>query len=78
MDDVTQLLEQDHRTVESLFADYDDVQDATTLEQICQELRSIRPSRRRSSTPAWPNSISDLEQHAEEEHAEAKDLIAQI
>ena len=76
--DVTQLLEQDHRKVEGLFADYDDRQEATTLEQICRELEVHTTIEEEIVYPRLAELDRDLEQHAVEEHAEAKDLVAQI
>jgi len=76
--DVTQLLEQDHRTVEGLFADYDERHDADTLEQICAELEVHTTVEEEIVYPRLAELDQELARHAEEEHAEAKDLIAQI
>ena len=75
--DVTDLLQKDHRTVESLFSQYKSTQDDATAEQICQELER----RTVEETIVYPRLAEidpELEQHAEEEHATAKQLIAQI
>jgi hemerythrin superfamily protein len=76
--DVTHLLEQDHRKVDGLFADYDERQDADTLEQICSELEVHTTIEEEIVYPRLAELDQELARHAEEEHAEAKDLIAQI
>jgi iron-sulfur cluster repair protein YtfE (RIC family) len=76
--DVTELLQQDHRTVEGLFSQYRATQDDATVEQICQELERHTTVEEEIVYPRLAEIDPELEQHAEEEHATAKELIAQI
>lgn len=76
--DVTQLLEQDHRQVENLFSSFDSSQDDATLRQICQELDIHTTLEEEIVYPRLAELDREMEAHAEQEHAEAKDLIAQI
>jgi hemerythrin superfamily protein len=76
--DVTELLQQDHRKVEGLFDQYKSTQDDATVEQICQELERHTTVEEEIVYPRLAQIDSDLEQHAEEEHATAKDLIARL
>jgi hemerythrin superfamily protein len=76
--DVTQLLEQDHRKVEELFTTYDEGQDEGVLATICDELEVHTAIEEELVYPRLAQLDSELEQHAEQEHAEAKQLIAQI
>jgi hemerythrin superfamily protein len=76
--DATQLLEQDHRKVESLFTEYDQEQDGGTLSQICEELEIHATVEEEIVYPRLGALDQAMEQHAEEEHAQAKELIAQI
>jgi hemerythrin superfamily protein len=76
--DVTELLQQDHRTVEGLFSQYRATQDDATVEQICQELERHTTVEEEIVYPRLAEIDPELEQHAEEEHATAKELIAQV
>jgi len=76
--DVTQLLEQDHRKVEGLFAQYDEHHDEAVLAQICDELEIHSTIEEELVYPRLAELDRELERQAVEEHAEAKDLIAQI
>jgi hemerythrin superfamily protein len=76
--DVTELLQQDHRTVEGLFSQYKSTQDDAIVEQICQELERHAAVDEAIVYPRLAEIDPELEQHAEEEHATAKQLIAQI
>jgi hemerythrin superfamily protein len=76
--DVTELLQQDHRTVEGLFGQYKSTQDAATADQICQELERHATVEEEIVYPRLAEIDPELEQHAEEEHATAKELIAKI
>ena len=76
--DVTQLLEQDHQKVEGLFADYNERQEARPWSRSAGSSRSTPTIEEEIVYPRLAELDRDLEQHAEEEHAEAKDLIAQI
>jgi len=76
--DVTELLQHDHRTVEGLFSQYKSTQDDAIVEQICQELERHATVEEEIVYPRLAEIDPELEQHAEEEHATAKELIAQI
>jgi hemerythrin superfamily protein len=76
--DVTQLLEQDHRAVEKLFGQYDESGDQSTLVRICQELKVHTVVEEEIVYPRLAQLDRQMEEHAAEEHAEAKELIAQI
>jgi hemerythrin superfamily protein len=76
--DVIQLLEQDHRKVEELFSRYQSTLDKLTAEQICQELEVHTTVEEEIVYPRLAEIDPALEQHAEDEHRKAKDLIAQI
>ena len=76
--DVTELLEQDHRKVESLFAEYESGQSEDVLARICDELEVHTTLEEELVYPRLAELDHDLEQHAESEHEEAKLLIDQI
>jgi hemerythrin superfamily protein len=76
--DVTELLQQDHRKVEELFTEYKSTKDDATVEQICQELERHTAVEEAIVYPRLAEFEPELEQHAEEEHATAKELIARI
>jgi hemerythrin superfamily protein len=76
--DVTELLQQDHRKVEGLFDQYKRTQDDATVEQICQELERHTTLEEEIVYPRLAEIDADLEQQAEDEHAKAKDLIAEL
>jgi hemerythrin superfamily protein len=76
--DVTALLEQDHRKVESLFTEYESGQSEDVLSQICDELEVHTTLEEELVYPRLAELDRDLEQHAEAEHDAAKLLIDQI
>ena len=76
--DVIELLQQDHRKVEGLFNDYQSTQDDDTVEQICRELEMHTTVEEEIVYPRLAEIDPELEQHAEEEHDKAKELIDQI
>jgi hemerythrin superfamily protein len=76
--DVTRLLEQDHRKVEGLFAEYDADRGPDTLVQICQELEIHTAVEEEIVYPRLAQLDRAMEEHAEKEHAEAKELITKI
>jgi hemerythrin superfamily protein len=76
--DVTELLQQDHRKVEGLFSNYQATQDDATVEQICRELEMHTTLEEEIVYPRLAEVDAELEQHAEEEHDNAKELIDQI
>jgi hemerythrin superfamily protein len=76
--DVIELLQQDHRKVEGLFNDYQSSKDDETAEQICRELEMHTTVEEEIVYPRLTEIDAELEQHAEEEHDKAKELIDQI
>jgi hemerythrin superfamily protein len=78
MADVTELLTQDHRKVEQLFQQYQQSKDQSTLRQICQELQVHTQVEEEIVYPRLAQIDRPLEQHAEDEHRQAKQLIEQI
>jgi hemerythrin superfamily protein len=76
--DVIELLQQDHRKVEGLFNDYQSSKDDETAEQICRELEMHTTVEEEIVYPRLAEIDAELEQHAEEEHDKAKELIDQI
>jgi hemerythrin superfamily protein len=76
--DVIELLQQDHRNVEGLFSDYQSSKDDETAEQICRELEMHTTVEEEIVYPRLAEIDAELEQHAEEEHDKAKELIDQI
>jgi hemerythrin superfamily protein len=81
MPDPISLLEQDHRKVEALFADWQRTKDAAIAEQICTELTIHATVEEQAVYPVLAQDVpkgEELEEEAEQEHGEAKDLIAKI
>jgi hemerythrin superfamily protein len=78
MPDVTQLLTQDHRAVEQLFEHYEQSQDASTLEKICHELQIHTSVEEELVYPQLARIDRPLEEHSEDEHKQAKQLIGDI
>jgi hemerythrin superfamily protein len=78
MPDVTELLMQDHRTVEDLFSEYEQDEDANVLDQICRALEVHTTVEEEVVYPRLAALDAELEREAQKEHAQAKDLIAQI
>ena len=78
MPDVTKILEQDHRTVEELFAQFEDRGDPRIAEQICDEL-TVHAAVEEEGVYPWLHEIDpDADHEARREHDEAKALIRQI
>ena len=81
MPDPIEMLEQDHRRVETLYAQWQQSKDRTVAQQICLELTVHALVEEQSVYPVLAESVpqgEELEEEAEQEHAEAKELIAQI
>ncbi|HEX7166445.1 MAG TPA: hemerythrin domain-containing protein [Acidimicrobiales bacterium] len=78
MPDVTELLSQDHRTVEQLFAQFESTKDYAIAQKICEELTVHATVEEEIVYPQLQKIDAELEKHAEEEHDEAKTLIAKI
>ena len=81
MPNVINLLKQDHRTVEKLFADFQESQDRSVVEQICNELDEHTRLEEEIVYPPLRSDVPDgqgMAEHAEEEHKEARQLIGRI
>ena len=78
MPNVIELLNQDHREVEQLFAQFESTQDFDIALQICEELTAHAAVEEEIVYPVLERIDPEIEQEAEEEHAEAKELIARI
>ena len=78
MPEVTRLLSQDHRKVEQLFEQFEATQDQAIAIEICQELTIHTQLEEQILYPRLERVDRDLEQEAEREHAQAKQLIARV
>ena len=81
MPSVIDLLKQDHRTVEQLFAQFESSQDAAAAEEICAEIEVHAQAEEQVVYPALREQVSGGQQmadHAEKEHAEARQIIGRI
>jgi hypothetical protein len=78
MPDVIALIEHDHREVERMFAQFEMTGSYDVALQICDELTAHSEAEEAVVYPVLKRLDSELEQHAEEEHAEAKLLISKI
>ena len=81
MPNVIDLLKQDHRTVEQLFTQFESSKDAAAAEEICAEIEVHAQAEEQVVYPALREQVSGGQQmadHAEKEHAEARQLIGRI
>lgn len=78
MPNVLDLLNHDHREVEGLFARFESAHDHRIALQICQELTIHTQVEEEIVYPVLERLDRRLEQEAEAEHDEAKQLIARI
>ena len=78
MPNVIELLNHDHREVEQLFAQFESTQDFDIALQICEELTVHATVEEEIVYPVLERIDAEVEHEAEEEHAEAKELIARI
>jgi hemerythrin superfamily protein len=81
MPDPIAMLEQDHRKVESLFADWQQSKAAAVAAQICMEFTVHAAIEEQSIYPVLARDVPEgeaLEEEAEQDLVEAKQLIAQI
>ncbi len=81
MPDVTQLIEQDHREVEDMFAKFKSTGDAAISSQICDELDQHAEAEERAVYPAIEAELPDgksMVEEAVDEHKEARQLIGRI
>jgi hypothetical protein len=79
-DDVVDKIEHDHREVEDLFAEYEQTRDTAIALKICEELELHTAAEEAEVYPVIAEEIgeSEMVEHAEKEHDEAKRLISQI
>ena len=78
MPNVIELLNTDHREVEDLFAQFESTQDHSIALKICNELTVHATVEEEIVYPVLASIDRSVEQEAEHEHAEAKQLIARI
>ena len=78
MPNVIELLNQDHRKVERLFAQFESTQDFDLALEICEELTVHATVEEEVVYPVLERVDAEIEREAEQEHAEAKALIARI
>ena len=78
MPNVLDLLNHDHREVEQLFAQFESTQDLEIALQICKELTVHTAVEEEIVYPVLADINAEVEQEAEDEHDEAKELIARI
>ena len=81
MANALEILKQDHRTVEGLFTQFESSQERSVAEQICEELDTHTKIEEQIVYPVLRSDVSGGEgmaEHAEGEHAEARQLIGRI
>ncbi len=81
MPDPIEMLMQDHREVEQLFAQYQQSKDPAVVERICTELTVHAAAEEKVIYPALGADVTGgkgMRQHAEKEHQEVKDAIFEI
>jgi hypothetical protein len=78
MPNVIHLLNTDHREVEELFAEFESTQDPSIALKICDELTVHATVEEEIVYPVLAQIDREVEQEAEDEHDDAKRLIARI
>lgn len=81
MPDVVDLIEQDHREVEQLFAAFESSKDRAVAEKICGELDKHTAAEEAEVYPVIEGEVSDGKKLADEalnEHKEARQMIGRI
>jgi hemerythrin-like domain-containing protein len=79
MPNAIELLEQDHRAVEQLFTEFASSLDRGVAKRICDELTIHAEVEEQVVYPVLSREVSaEKAEEAEEEHAEASELIAQL
>ncbi|HZW42239.1 MAG TPA: hemerythrin domain-containing protein [Agromyces sp.] len=81
MPNIVDLLKQDHRGVKDLFAKFENTQESSIADEICEELELHTAAEEQFVYPALREGVSGgdaLADKAEHEHAEAKQLIGRI
>ena len=78
-DDVVAKIEHDHREAEELFTEYERSRDRDLALKICDELEIHTAAEESEVYPVIADAVDDaMVEHAEDEHDEARGLIAQI
>lgn len=79
MTDVTKLIEQDHREVEGLFAQFKTSPSKDLAMQICTELDAHADAEEKVFYPVVRDEVDrKLAEEGEEEHGEARQLIGRV
>ena len=81
MANVVELIEQDHRTVEQLFARFEASNDAAIAEQICDELTKHTRAEETAVYPVFAQRLNEGKEEiseAETEHEAARQLIGRV
>jgi hemerythrin superfamily protein len=81
MPDVVELIEQDHREVEALFAEFERSGDADIASKICEELDVHADAEEQVVYPVIASDVpggEEMVKEAEGEHKEARQLIGRI
>jgi iron-sulfur cluster repair protein YtfE (RIC family) len=81
MPNVIELIEQDHREVEDLFAKFSSTHDAAVASQICDELDRHATAEEKAVYPVFGDEVpgaAKLVEDGAEEHSEARQLIGRI
>lgn len=81
MADAVTMLEQDHRKVEKLFAQYQNTRDPSVVQQICTELKVHTTIEEEVVYPVVAKELPEgkqLDQEARKEHQEVEDAIKEI
>jgi iron-sulfur cluster repair protein YtfE (RIC family) len=81
MPNVIELLKQDHREVEELFSQFENTNDKAVLEKICEELDLHTKVEEEAVYPPLRSEVQGgpaMAEHAEKEHAEARQLIGRV
>ena len=81
MADVVELIEQDHRAVEQLFAQFEASKDAAIAERICDKLTTHTRTEESAVYPVFRDRLSNGKEmigEAETEHDEARQLIGRV
>jgi iron-sulfur cluster repair protein YtfE (RIC family) len=81
MPNVVELIEQDHREVEQLFAEFQSSDNPSVAARICDELTKHTFGEEQTVYPIVAKRVDDgksIAQEAEREHKEARQLIGRI
>lgn len=79
MTSITEVLSDEHRLVEELFQQYREAPDVATANRVCAELTAHAELEEQIVYPELGADVSqEMEEEAEHEHDEAKELISRI